>query len=206
MPEIGFFVEGIAPLAHTMTPTLTLRLRVVNGTPEPVHAMLVRCQVQIEPARRGYSAVEQGRLAELFSIPSRWAETLRPWQWQQVTAMVSGFTGTTVSEVPLPCSYDFSLAATQYFEALEGGEIPLRLLFSGTVFYQGEAGVEAAPIPWELEASSRLPAKAWRDCIAAHYPDCAWLRLRREVWSRLQQRRADGGHASCEQTLEKLLA
>ena len=55
--------------------------------------------------------------------------------------------------LPLPCSFDFGLAATKYFDALEGGDIPLCFLFSGTIFYESpEAGLQVAQVPWEKEA------------------------------------------------------
>lgn len=205
MPEFQFLVEGVAPLPHALTPTLCLRLRVTNGRPEPVHSMLLRCQVHIEPARRRYSENESKALLAVFAEPARWGQTLRPFLWQQATVLVSQFTGTTVSEILLTCGHDFALAATQYCEALEEGDIPLRLFFSGTAFCQGARGVEVAPVPWDLEASYPMPAQIWRDCIALHYPDCGWLRLRRDVFDRLRQIRMENGDGDWDATLERLL-
>ncbi|HXE30607.1 MAG TPA: DUF6084 family protein [Terriglobales bacterium] len=210
MPEIGFFVERIRPLERALTPTLALALRVVNAKPEPIHSMLVRCQVQIEPARRGYSPAERERLLEIFAAPERWGETLQPLTWQQVTTMVGGFRGTTVAEVLLPCSLDFTLASTKYFEALDPGappaHIPLRLLFSGTVFYQSPSdSVQAAPLGWDLEASYRMPAGLWRECMEAYYPGCVWLQLPRRSWESLRRFRTERGLTSWEAALEALL-
>ena len=64
----------------------------------------------------------------------------------------------------MPCSSDFSLAATKYFAALDDGDVPLCFLFSGTVFYEaGDAALQVAQIPWDKEAVFRLPAATWRD-------------------------------------------
>lgn len=205
MPELHFFVEGLDPLERTLTPTLRLRLRAVNGTSEPIHSILLRCQIMIEPARRQYAPAEQSATAALFANPERWDQTLRPFLWQQVTTLIAGFTGTTVAEVPLPCSFDFDLAATQYLDAVETGEIPMRIFFSGTAFYASEQGVQAMPIPWDLEAPYRFPARAWHDCMGAHFPDCAWLRLHRETFQRLLAARARSGHPSWDRLLLDLI-
>ena len=48
--------------------------------------------------------------------------------------MVPRFTGSTEIDLPVPLSYDLEIGATRYFAGLDGGEVPLLLLFSGTVF------------------------------------------------------------------------
>jgi hypothetical protein len=206
MPEFRFLVEGLQPAPRALAPALRMGLRVVNGSPEPVEAIWLRCTVQIEPALRGYSAAEAARLAGLFGSPERWSETLRPFLWQEVAVMVPGFTGTTVCELLLPCSLDVALAGSQYCESLAGGHVPLRLLFSGVVLLRGPSGVQAAPIPWEIEARYRMPAAAWQAALDAVWPERRWLGLTPEVFARLLAFRAAGGHASWEQTLEALLA
>ena len=82
--------------------------------------------------------------------------------WTHVSAVVPPFTGDGVVDLPVPCSSDFNLAATKYFAALDGGEIPLCFLFSGTIFYEaGDGALQVAQIPWEKEADFRLPAATW---------------------------------------------
>ena len=64
--------------------------------------------------------------------------------------------GSTTVELAVPCSFDFNVAATKYFAAMEEGEIPLCFLFSGTVFYQAEDGrLQVAPI--SLDKAGRFP-------------------------------------------------
>jgi hypothetical protein len=53
---------------------------------------------------------------------------------------VPPFTGTTVVDLHVPCSYDMEVLASKYLDALAGGEVPLEFLFSGTVFYTGAGG------------------------------------------------------------------
>ena len=84
--------------------------------------------------------------------------------WTHASAVVPPFTGGTVVDLPVPCTYDFNLAATKYFDALEEGDIPLCFLFSGTIFYEAaDGGLQVTQIPWEKEAYFRLPAATGRD-------------------------------------------
>src|SRR5262249_45573501 len=161
--------------------------RVAPGVPPtPVHAVALSCQIRIEPARRRYGAGEQGRLLDLFGTPERWGQTLRPLLWTHAGVVVRRFAGATDADLPVPCSYDFSLAATRYFDALEGGEIPLCFLFSGTIVYEGAGGgLQVAQVPWDREAYFRLPAAAWKALMDLYYPNGAWLRLRKDVFDRL---------------------
>ncbi len=53
--------------------TLVFRLRITATGDEPVHAMALRCQIRIEPAKRGYETAEAEGLADLFGERSRWA-------------------------------------------------------------------------------------------------------------------------------------
>jgi hypothetical protein len=214
MPDLSFRVEGAGPQPFAAEPTLLFNLVVAEsaaagGEPTPVHAVALRCQVRIEPARRRYEPAEQDRLLDLFGTPERWGQTLRPMPWVQLSALVPAFTGVGAADLAVPCGFDFSLAATRYFAALEGGDIPLGFLFSGTVFYEdeNEAGaLQAAPIPWDREASYRLTAATWHGLMDLYYPNAAWLRLRRDVFERLDRFRRLGGHPTWEHALERLLS
>src|SRR6478672_978467 len=141
MPDLNFQVEGAEPERFAAAPLLLFKLRVsealaAGASPTPIHAVALRCQVRIEPARRRYDAPEQERLSDLFGTPERWGQTLRTMLWTHVSAVVPPFTGSGIVDLPVPCSFDFSLAATKYFDALEEGDMPLCFLFSGTIFYR----------------------------------------------------------------------
>ena len=71
--------------------------------------------------RRQYAPTEQERLLELFGEPERWGETLRTMLWTHTNVTVPAFTGSTVVDLPVPCTYDFNVAATKYFHGLEDG-------------------------------------------------------------------------------------
>jgi len=212
MPDLTFQVEGAEPERTAAAPLMRFKLRVSERVapgvpPTPVHAVALSCQLRIEPARRRYGAGEQGRLLDLFGTPERWGQTLRPLLWTHAGVVVRPFTGATEAELPVPCSYDFSLAATRYFDALEGGEIPLAFLFSGTIFHEAEDGsLRVAPISWEKEASFRLPAETWRRLMDAYYPNTAWLGLRKDVFDRFQAYRSRRGLPTPEAALERLIS
>src|SRR5208282_6694387 len=89
---------------------------------------------------------------------------------------------------------------------LEDGEIPLNLLFSGTMFHEGEEGaLQVAQIPWDKEAAFRLPVSVWKEMMERYYPNSAWLCLRKDVFDRLYQYKIRQGLPTWEQTLESLL-
>ena len=207
MPDLSFHVQNAAAVANAAVPTLALKLRVVNDCAgEPIHTVVLRCQIQIEAPRRRYDAREQEKPVDLFGEPHRWGQTLRSLLWTHTSAVVPGFTGDTAVDLPVPCTYDFNLAATRYVDALEDGEVPLALLFSGTVFYAAENGaLQVAPISWEREAKFRLPVSVWRDMMDLYYPDTAYLPLRKDLFDRLQGHKSQHGLLTWEQVIESLL-
>jgi hypothetical protein len=211
MLEFNFQVEGAEPERVAATPMLLFKLHVseavrAGATPIPIQAIALRCQIQIEPARRRYTPEEQGQLVDLFGTPERWGKTVHPLLWSHASVVVRPFTGQTQVDVPVPCSFDFSLAATKYFDSLEGGEIPLCFLFSGTIFYEGPTGLQVAQVPWAKEAYFRLPAETWKALMARFYPNSAWLCLRKDVFDRLGEYKSRHGLPTLEHALEALLA
>jgi hypothetical protein len=89
---------------------------------------------------------------------------------------------------------------------LENGEVPLELLFSGTVFYESDEGaMQVAQISWNKESKYRLPVLAWQEMMNIYYPNSAWLCLRRDIFDRLYQHKVRNGHTTWEQALESLL-
>lgn len=211
MPDLNFQVVGAEPERYAAAPLLLFKLRinesVRGGTdPKPIHSIVLRCQVRIEPARRRYDAAEQEQLLDLFDTPDRWWKTLRPLLWTHVSAVVPAFFGTCQVDLPIPCSYDFSLAATKYFAALKQGDLPLCYLFSGTIFYEADdALLQVAQIPWEKEASFRLPATTWHSLMNQYYPNSAWLCLAQDVFDRFRQYKSRQGLPTWELALERLL-
>ncbi|UQX00045.1 DUF6084 family protein [Streptomyces sp. RerS4] len=202
--DLGFSCNGVRADPYAAGPTLVFRLRVTAGAGVRVHALALRCQLRIEPARREYSGAEAEGLADLFGERSRWGNTLQPLQFAQVSVMVPSFTGETETDLVVPCTYDMDIAATRYFHALEEGEAPLLMLFSGTAF-TGAGGFRVEPVPWDREASYRMPAAVWRAMIEQHFPGCGWLRLPRDTMAELLAFRSRHSLASWEATVRALL-
>lgn len=208
MPDLSITVEKAAAVPFAVSPTLALELRVANANPqEAIHTAVLRCQIQVEVARRRYSAADQEGLLDLFGEPQRWGQTLRTMLWTHANTVVPAFQGSTTVQLQVPCTFDFNIAATKYFNALAEGDIPLCILFSGTVFYADERGtVQVSPISWEKEARFRLPLEIWKDMMELYYPNSAWLCLRKDVFEKLQHYKMKHGIPSWEEALERILA
>ncbi len=208
MPDLSFEILSASPARDMLTPALAFELRVANPFPEQsVQAVLLRCQIQIEVARRRYSSSEQSQLRDLFDDPSRWSDTLRPMTWAIASVNVPGFTGSTVTGINVPCTFDLTVATAKYFHGIEGGEVPLTFLFSGTVFFHsGDGALQVAPISWNKEARFRLPVQTWKELINLHYPNAAALHLRRDVLDELQRFKMTRGFATFEETIQRMLA
>jgi hypothetical protein len=207
MPELVFQVEGAELVANSASPLLAFKLRITNAhAEEPIHTVALRCQLQLEVTRRKYTPEDQERLLDLFGEPSRWGQTLRSLLWTHTNLVVPSFTGTTLVDLPVPCTFDFNVAATKYFDGLADGEVPICLQFSGTVFYAAADGhLQVAPISWDKEARFRLPVSVWRGMMESYYPNSAWLRLRKDAFDRLYQYKVRHGIPTWEEALERII-
>ena len=208
MPDLTISVENVEAVKYAATPSIAFALNLKNADPqETVYTVVLRCQIQIEVARRKYTGNDQGKLRDLFGEPERWGQTLRSMLWTHASVVVPQFTGSTVVSMQVPCTFDFNIAATKYFNGLADGDIPLCLMFSGTVFYEDtEGSLRMAPISWDKETRFRLPLKTWQDMMDLYYPNIAWLSLRRDVFERLHEYKVRHGILSWEQAIEKVLA
>ncbi|WAL69313.1 DUF6084 family protein [Amycolatopsis cynarae] len=206
MAELSFDCLRVTPLRHAAAPTLVFRLRVTDPTCTPVHAIALRCQLRIEPQRRGYAPEEAELLTGLFGERSRWGETLKPMQFATASVLVPGFTGSCEVDLPVPCTYDLEVAAGKYFHALRGGEVPLVLLFSGTVFGKGERGLWVEQVPWHHEARHRMPVPVWRELMEQYFPGSAWVRLHRDTVDALLRFKSRNAIPTWDAAMERLLA
>ena len=207
MPELDFTVESAEVLPYAAVPTILFRLGIHNAVEgEEVNSISLRSQIRIAATQRRYGPEEQAKLRELFGDPHQWKDTLRSVLWTNTNTIVPRFSGGAVFEMPVACTYDFDVVGTKYFAALEGGEVPLEFLFSGTVFYWSTSGaLQVVQIPWEKEAKFRLPVQIWRDMMEHYFPNSAWLRVRRDTFDRLYDYRSRNALLTWEKTLESLL-
>jgi hypothetical protein len=203
---LDFRVEGAEVLEFAAVPSLLFKLRIENGEEEPIRSVALNTQIRIAATQRHYDAMEQERLLEVFGEPNRWRNTLRSLLWTHTVLQVPPFSGSTVVDMPVPCTYDLEVIAAKYFYALEDGEVPLEFLFSGTVFYAGEdRRLQVARISWEKEAEFRLPVRLWKEMMERYFPNSAWIRLRKDAFDRLYDYKAHRGLPTWEAVIEALL-
>jgi hypothetical protein len=205
MANLSFCVLDARAEKYAAVPTLAFRLGISETGGEKIHAVLLRCQLQIAPRRRNHSMHEQELLFDLFGEPERWGDTLKPLLWTHSTLIVPAFEGRTEVDLPVACTYDFEVTAAKYLQALEGGEVPLELLFSGTVFAKAENGFRVEQVPWSKEAGWRLPVRLWRELMDRHFPGCAWIRVRHESLDALQRFKAQRALLTWDDTIEMLI-
>ena len=206
MTELVFDCVGARADRFAVMPSMILTLRISETSGQRVEAIALRCQIRIEPARRRYSDAEAARLSDLFGETQRWAETLKPVQFTTVSVMVPAFTGSTELDLPIPLTYDMEIGATRYFAGLEDGEVPLLLLFSGTVFGTTEGRLSVQQVPWSKEASFRLPVATWREAIDAHFPNSAWIKISNSTFDELLRFKTRAALPTWEATVLALLA
>ncbi|WP_397448602.1 DUF6084 family protein [Pseudomonas sp. NA-150] len=209
MPELNFTVQGATPDKYAAAPTLQLAIAIQQrGCPVPIQSISLQCQIRIETTRRHYDPAEQARLSDLFGEPSRWSQTLRSLLWTHASVVVPAFSGECSQiNLPVPCSFDFNLAATKYFHGLDQGVVPLLLLYSGTVFYRNDEGaLEMDLISWNEEARYALPVQVWKDMMDLYYPNQSWLRVNRQVFEALYDYKRQCGHPGFDEALLSLLA
>jgi hypothetical protein len=207
MPDLNFQVERAEVVSNAASPLLALKLRLTTSDPnETIHTVALRCQIQIETTRRKYTPEDQAKLRDLFDDPSRWGQTLKNLLWTHASIVVPSFQGTTVVDLPVPCTFDFNVAATKYFDGLSDGEVPICVQFSGTVFYASPQGsLQVAPISWDKETRFKLPVKVWREMMESYYPNSAWLCLHKDAFDRLHQYKVRHGIPTWEEAIESLI-
>jgi hypothetical protein len=204
--ELDFSVRDAAPVQYAAAPAIGFELAVRSRSTAPIRSVVLEVQVQIAARRRSYDEHEQARLADLFGAPGRWADTLRTVPWLRTTQIVPAFEGETVVTLQVPCTYDFEVTGSKYLAALGDGEVPLELLFGGTIFYAAAGGaLQTAMIGWDREAQYRLPVSVWRATMDRYFPHSAWLRVDRDVFDRLYAYRARHALPSWEHAFEQLL-
>lgn len=205
MPELVFDCLSAEPDRYGAAPAIVFKLRVSETSGDTIHFIALRCQIRIEPHRRRYSEVEAQRVMELFGEQSRWGDTLKPMQFAFVDRMIPGFSGSSEVDLTVPVTYDFDVANAKYFGSLDDGEIPLLLLFSGTVVSKGETGFSVQQVPWHKETVFRLPVSVWRATMDMFWPNSAWLRLRSETFDRFHRYKAGKGLPTWDDAIEALM-
>jgi hypothetical protein len=206
IPELRFAVLDAARLQHAAVPTLCFALRIESLDGQAIRSILLDAQIQIAARRRPYDERAHDRLFELFGPNEAWGTTLRTLPWTRTTLVVPPFTGETVVELPVVCTYDLDVAASRYLDAMADGDVPLEFLFSGTVFYAGPGGLlQTARISWDHDVDYRLPVAAWKETMEHHFRGTAWLRVPKDAFDRLCAYKSRHALASWGDVVDRLL-
>jgi hypothetical protein len=204
MTRLVIGVVGAQPLPHTASPGIAFRLRIEELSGSRVHAIALRCQTRIDARGRRYTRDEQGRLYELFGDVSQWDRTLCGVTWAHSSLVVPSFERQIEIDLPVACTYDLEVASAKYLHAVRDGDVPLAFLFSGTIFGVHDAALRVEPVPWDLEASFRMPAQVWQSTLDQFFPGGGWLRVRRDTIDRLQAFRGRHAVVSWDEAIELL--
>jgi Family of unknown function (DUF6084) len=205
-PEPEFAVTGAAHRPYAAAPTMVFSVAVADRTGHDIQTLALSAQVMIDPSRRGYDPPTRERLTELFGPPASWTPSTQGLAWARVATVVPAFATATEFGLEIPCTYDLEVAATKYFQALSGGEVPLSFHFSGTVFFRAPDGrLQVTPVSWSSTARFGMPVAAWREMIAEHYPGGGWIRVAHTTLDALNTRRATRGLPSFDACLQELL-
>ena len=205
MTTLTIAVLDAHAVPQTASPGIAFRLRIEEVSGRRVHAILLRCQTRIEPRGRRYTRDEQVRLYELFGDVSQWDRTLQAVTWAHSSLVVPSFEKQVEIDLPVACTYDLEVASAKYLHALRDGDVPLVFLFSGTIFNVNDSGICMEPVPWDLDASFRMPAQVWQSAMDRFFPGGGWLRVRRDTIDRLQAFRGRRAIVSWDETIDLLL-
>jgi hypothetical protein len=204
-PDLDFACREVVADPYAAGPTAVFRMTAQENSGVRVHAVALRCQVRVEPIQRHYTDREASRVQDLFGDRPRWGQTLQPMQLAFLTQVLPSFSGTCDFDLVMACSYDIDVAAHKYLAALEDGEIPLLLLFSGTVFTGTAGSIQIAPVPWHKETHVRMPVSVWRAAMDAHFPGQRWIRVDADTYDRLAAYRAERGLTGWGPAFSRLL-
>ncbi len=207
MPDLTLRITGVEAAEWGIVPLLHFKLALENApATEKIHSVIVQVQIQIQSPRRRYNDDEKARLGELFGPPEQWGQTLRNRLWTHAQVSAPSFAGKAEVVLPVQCTYDLNVASAKYFHALEGGDVPLLFLFSGTVFYQAADGrLQVQPIPWDKECEFRMRVETWRDLMEHHYPKSGFVSLHADLFERLYAYKRKHGLVNWEQAIARLL-
>lgn len=204
-PDLHFRCEDVVADTYAAGPTVVFKMTASESSGTRVHAVALRCQVRVEPVRRHYSDAEADKVVDLFGERTRWGQTLQPMQLAFIAQVLPSFTQECAFDLVMPCSYDVDVAAHKYLTALEDGDVPLLLLFSGTVFTGSPGSIQVQPVPWHKEAAVRMPVSVWRAAMDAHFPGQAWIRVDRTTYDRLAAHRGRLGLTGWDALMARLM-
>ena len=208
MPELNFAIENAEPVPYSATPLIALKLRIDNGDPaEQIHGILLQCQIRIEPARRRYSPPEQAGMLDLFGEPERWSQTLRSTLWTHVKYERSRLHRFDDGRPASPLLVRLQHRGHEVFPRARSGRSAARPAVQRDRVLPAP-GTRRAGRADSLGKGGALPAAGavWKQVVDQHYPNTAWLALRRDIFDRLHEYKMRHSIPTWEQAFEQLLA
>ncbi|OEU89336.1 hypothetical protein DB35_20405 [Streptomyces abyssalis] len=206
VPDLDFTVTGVRAMPDSAVPTLAFRIALSRTGGGRVRSVSLNTDVRIAVAHRGYESADRLVMARLFGQPEQWATSMRPLAWARISTVVPAFDERTETDLPVPCSRDMELAVTSYFHGVRDGEIPLDLLFSGTVFHDGPDGrLRTAQISWTKDAVCRMPASLWHEVTGRYGGGTSWLPLSPGAYGELTAHRDRHALTGWDETVADLL-
>lgn len=157
MSDLEITCVGSRPDLYAASPTVVFRLRVAEKTGVRMHAMMLRCQIRIEPQRRRYDAAEAEQLLELFGETPQWGDSLKPMQFASIGLMVPSFTGHIEVDLPVPCTYDFEVATAKYFHSLTEGRSRCCCCSAAPYFSRPRPGSRSSRCPGTSRTGTGCP-------------------------------------------------
>ena len=180
MSELTFAVLDIVAEPYAAAPTCSPPGCGSRRAPaSPCTRIALRCQVRIEPQRRRYDDAEEPALLDLFGDRDRWSHDAQavpvdavqhhgPGLHRRDRGRPAAARAPTTSRSP----------ASKYLHALRDGEIPLVLLFSGTVFTRGATGFASSRCRGTARRATGCRWRSGGDLMDAYFPNTGWMRLR----------------------------
>lgn len=186
MSDLSFEIVSAHSMRDVIAPALAFDVRITTSAPaQPVHAILLRCQILVEAASRRNSSLT----------------------WTSTTASIPGFSGSTIHPIVVPCALHSSLATAEYFQSVEDLEVPLAFLLSGSVFLEGaQGGLQVCPIPSDTQVRFNLDLRQWHSLMDLHYARLACLNLRRDVFEELCRFKNTQGFSTFEEAIQVMLS
>ena len=99
------------------------------------------------------------------------------------------------------------MAAAKYLHGLDDGEIPILLLFSGTVFRDAPRRRWLRGVARGVARGGDVPAArgVWRDVMDRYFPNSGWIRVSRDTLDVSTRFKAARALPTWEEAFEHLL-
>lgn len=162
-PKIDVTVVDVRPIPYSLVPNLGFNLEVRNTAGEQVSSCSLLCDVFMK-------VTESGQKRDFFwgTIPIYVQSAIPAGQSIQCLGR-------------LECTYDVDLSLNRYLSVI-GDEIPLKLVFHGTITWGTASGIVT-----DIEKEYALPSSRWKKMVLEYYKDIRWIAVRRDTLDHIKK-------------------